>query len=66
MLVQLNPPIPLWHPASKQPVSAILVTDYSPEHELIFTVIRLDGQIWCYKHNELRGLESETLGRPAS
>jgi hypothetical protein len=64
MMLQLNPSIPFWHPATRQPVEAILVTDYGPEHATMFTVIRRDGQVWMVPQSELRGLENATLGRP--
>lgn len=62
MMLYLNPSLPLDTPKGRG--EAILVIDYSPEHDLMFTVI-LDesGEIWTFKNPDVRGIPNLTLGR---
>jgi hypothetical protein len=63
MILQLTPPIPLWHVKSGQACDAIIALDYSVEHDLMFVVILRSGEIWVCRSSELRGQENVTLGR---
>lgn len=61
-ITQLNPSIPLITP--KGGGQAILVVDYGPEYDLMFTVILDDnGECWTFKNSEVRGFPNPTLGR---
>lgn len=62
-MLQLNPMIPLWHVASGQACHAFMALDYSQEHDLMFSVILQNGEIWVCRASELRGQENLTLGR---
>ena len=46
---------------------AILVIDYGPDYDLMWTVIvskgEHAGQIWTYPNPQVRGVENVTLGR---
>ena len=60
---QLNPPIPMHH-VTKGAFTAFLLTDYSPEHSLLFTgFVESTGEIWTYSNKELRACKNITLGR---
>lgn len=63
MTTQLNPSIPLVTPKGK--AEAILVTDYGKEHDLYWTCIQRDGEIWTWKNSDVRAGENITEGRPA-
>ncbi len=63
-MLQLDPMLPLWHPATNQAFDAFLVLDYSQEHDVMLMGIRRDGQLWVYRAGELRGQANATLGRP--
>lgn len=62
MMMQLNPQIPLKTPKGNG--QAIMVIDYSEEHDLKWVVILDDGgEIWAFKNSEVRGFENKTMGR---
>ena len=62
MIIQLNPQIPLITP--KGSGQAILVIDYSEEHDLKWVVIQDDsGEIWAWPNNQVRGHKNITMGR---
>jgi hypothetical protein len=66
MLLQLNPPIPLFCPG-RGPGMAVLVIDYSQDHDLLWTVIAdRGGEIWSLRNSEVRGVENISLGRTKS
>lgn len=62
MLLQLNPSIPLDTPKGKG--QAIVLIDYGPEFDLMWTVI-IDKtlEIWTFPNPQVRGLQNITLGR---
>ncbi len=62
MILQLNPTIPMSTPKGKG--HAVLVIDYSQEHDLLWTVI-IDntGEIWTYSNSEVRALKNISIGR---
>ena len=62
MIHQLNPTIPLTTP--KGDGYAILLLDYSQEHNLIW-VVALDesGEIWSFQNPEVRMVKNVTMGR---
>lgn len=62
MILQLNPTIPLKTP--KGDGYAILLLDYSQEHNLVW-VVALDesGEIWSFQNPEVRMIKNITMGR---
>ena len=61
-ILQLNPSIPVVTPKGK--AMAILVIDYSIEHDLLWTcVINETGEIWTYRNNVVLADSNITLGR---
>lgn len=61
-ILQLNPQIPML--TEKGPGQAILVTDYSEEHDITWTVILDDtGEIWTFRNSQVRGFPNYTMGR---
>jgi hypothetical protein len=67
-MLQLNPPIPLTTPKGEG--LAVLVIDYGPDFDLLWTVIVSNGEhageVWTYANPDVRGVENVTLGRPAT
>lgn len=64
MMLQLNPPIPVYLPESKQTGLALFLIDYSCEHHLKW-VIALDdnGEIWVMDNTKVRAQKNITMGR---
>lgn len=63
MLLQLNPPLRLYV-EGKGVGTAILVIDYGPDFDLLFTLIMDDtGEVWTERNPNLRGVENLTMGR---
>jgi len=62
MMLQLNPSVPLDTPKGRG--EAIIVIDYSPEFDLMWTVI-IDKtcEVWTFKNSDVRGVPNSTLGR---
>lgn len=62
MIIQLNPQIPLITPKGKS--QAILVIDYSEEHDLKWVCIQDDtGEVWAWSNDKVRGFKNTTMGR---
>lgn len=62
MMIQLNPPLELDTPKGKG--LAWIVTDYSFEHDLQWTVAINDtGEIWSFRNQEVRATKNITMGR---
>lgn len=62
MITQLVPQIPLVTP--KGNAQAILVIDYSEEHDLKWVCIQDDtGEIWTWPNDKVRGFKNTTMGR---
>jgi len=60
--LQLNPQIPLDTPRGRG--QAIVLIDYSEEHDLMWVVIQdSTGEIWTYRNTEVRGIKNATMGR---
>lgn len=62
MMLQLNPPIPLYTPKGKGLAWALI--DYGVEHNLMW-VVALDenGEIWTFQNPEVRAQNNITMGR---
>lgn len=64
-ILQLNPTIPVMTP--KGAGQAILIIDYSSEHNLIWTVIiDATGEIWSFQNPHVRGQKNITMERTAN
>jgi hypothetical protein len=62
MMIQLNPPLPLRTP--KGLGLAHFLIDYGAEADLIWVVFQdEDGQIWCWRNQEVRAEKNITFGR---
>lgn len=63
MLLQLDPPIPLRTTDGRE-CTAIMVIDYSAEHELLLLVGFQDSrELWILPHTKLRLGDNISLGR---
>lgn len=62
MILQLNPQIPLL--TEKGPAQAILVIDYSEEHDLKWVCIMDEtGEVWSFPNSKVNGFPNYTMGR---
>ncbi len=62
MILQLDPPIPVWTEKGKG--IAWLVVDYGAEHHIMWTVAMDDtGEVWTFANPEIRAQWNLTLGR---
>ena len=66
MIVQLDPPIPVWIPARAQAGLAHLVMDDGIEHDTLWVVFLMDGEVWTFRQAEIRVQANVTLGRRGS
>ena len=64
MMLQLNPPIPVWVPSRNQSGFCVGWIDYTQEHDTLWKTILADGTIWDLPQSEVRGIENTTMGRP--
>lgn len=62
MITQLNPSLPMSSPQGKG--LAHFMIDYGPEHDLVWVVFQQDGEIWCWRNQEVRADANVTYGRP--
>jgi hypothetical protein len=63
MMLQLNPMIPMVRDADGMKGYAMLVIDYSQEHDLLFTCAMDNGEIWTLSNREIRIVNNVTLNR---
>ena len=64
MILQLNPSIPVSTPKGNG--LAILIIDYSCEHNLMWTVAIDDtGEVWTFQNYDIRMQKNITMGRLA-
>ena len=62
MIVQLNPQIPVTTP--KGNAKAILLIDYSEDHNLMWVCIQDDsGEIWTWPNYKIRGIKNVSMDR---
>ena len=62
MLLQLNPPIPIYTPKGKA-VAHILI-DYGIEFDLVWVSFNhTDGQCWCWSNKDITIDKNITIGR---
>ena len=63
MIVQLNPPVPVFVLDRGQGLAAFLI-DYGPEHDLIWvTALDDGGEVWCAPNPKVRFLKNWSMGR---
>lgn len=61
MILQLDPPIPVATPKGEG--YAMLVLDYSQEHDLMWVVFLDSGEVWTYGNKDIRAIKNVSLGR---
>lgn len=61
MMIQLNPMIQVW--THKGEGYAFLVTDYSQEHNTLYTVMLDSGEVWTFPQSEIRGCKNWLMER---
>ena len=62
MIVQLSPQIPVTTP--KGNAKAILLIDYSEDHNLMWVCIQDDsGEIWTWPNYKIRGIKNVSMDR---
>jgi hypothetical protein len=63
MILQLDPPIPVFV-VDRGPGLAHLVIDYGPEHHLLWTVfLDSDGTCWTAQNPQVRAQWNPSMGR---
>jgi hypothetical protein len=60
-MLQLNPPIPVTTPRGK--AMAHVLIDYGLEHDLVYVCFQDDGEIWCWRNQDIRAQANITYGR---
>lgn len=60
-MLQLNPPLPMVTPKGK--ALAHFLIDYGPEHDLVWVCFQDDGQIWCWRNQDMCSEKNITFGR---
>ena len=63
-MLQLNPPIPVTTPRGN--ALAQVLIDYGVEHDLVFVCFQNDGEIWCWRNQDIRAQTNITYGRDKS
>ena len=62
MMLQLNPPIPIYTHKGKG--VAYLVIDYGLDYDLMWTVFLTESkEIWTFSNKEVRAIPNQTFGR---
>jgi hypothetical protein len=61
MMLQLNPPIPIGTPRGEG--YAMVLIDYSQEHDLLWVVFLDSGEAWTFANRDIRVIKNITLGR---
>ncbi len=62
MILQLSPPLPVNTPKGEG--LAHFLTDYGPEHDLMWTVFLNDsGECWTFSNRKIRATKNITMGR---
>lgn len=63
MILQLNPLIPIIRVSDKMEGYAMLVLDYSQEHNLLFVCGMDNGEIWTLDNREIRLCKNISMDR---
>lgn len=62
-MLQLNPMLPIIRVSDGMKGFAFLVIDYSQEHDILYSCIMDNGEIWTLSNREIRAQENVSLGR---
>ena len=62
-MLQLNPTIPVYSTEHKMEGYALLVQDYSQEHNTLFLVALNNGELWWIPQNKIRMQKNISLSR---
>lgn len=62
-ILQLNPTIPVYSLEHKQEGYALVILDYSQEHNTLFLVGLDSGEMWWIKQSQLRLCKNISLDR---
>jgi hypothetical protein len=62
-MLQLNPTIPIIRNIDNMKGYAIIVIDYSQEHDLLFTCAMDNGEIWTYSNKNIKIQNNISLNR---
>lgn len=62
-MLQLNPMLPIIRVSDSMKGFAFLVIDYSQEHDILYSCIMDNGEIWTLSNREIRAQENVSLGR---
>ena len=65
MMLQLNPPIPVWLPDLNQSGFALAWIDYSQEHDTLWMIGTQAGMILTLPQSKIRLVENLSLERSA-
>jgi hypothetical protein len=63
MMLQLNPMLPIIRVSDSMKGYAFLVIDYSQEHDILYSCVMDNGEIWTLYNREIRAQENISLGR---
>jgi len=63
MMLQLSPMIPMVRVSDGMKGYAMLVIDYSQEHDLLFTCAMDNGEVWTLGNKDIRMNVNITLNR---
>ena len=63
MMLQLNPMLPIIRVSDSMKGFAFLVIDYSQEHDILYSCILNNGEIWTLSNHEIRAQENVSLSR---
>ena len=62
-MLQLNPMLPIIRVSDSMKGYAFLVIDYSQEHDILYSCVMDNGEIWTLYNREIRAQENISLGR---
>lgn len=63
MLLQLNPTIPIVRVSDKMEGYAVVLIDYSQEHDLLWVCAMDNGEIWTLSNKEIRVCKNISMDR---
>ena len=61
MMLQLNPPIPIWTPKGR--ALAQILIDYGAEHHLLWVCFQDNGECWTWENPQIRAETNMTFQR---
>lgn len=60
-MLQLNPALPVVTPKGK--ALAHVLIDYGLDHDVVWLCFQDDGEIWCWRNQDVRAQTNITYGR---